>query len=1207
MRTKVSRAQLIVFAFDFIWKEAKAELTGKDFLFTDPTMNTYPISKIIKECQDKPQRILEIVCYSHALRAALLSDLAERTEKTWTVIAPNRKVARRLAQDIQLFVDPSELIVIPEFDVGPYHRVSSDRKTEMDRLAIFEKITRGEIRVIITSLSAVARKTIPKDDLIARTRTLKVEDLIEDESWRAYLVGNGYTESHNVEDPGTFAIHGDIVDVFSPAHSHPMRLERWGDEIASIKSYNPTTQRTIEEEDTIVIVPVRSENYNSEGRSTMRSKLKSVSKTLGASPQRLRDMLADIRAGLHFVGIDAVLPAFHESLESPLNYLPLDSSIVLFEPEQCFEALENLHGRRKKEYQVAIDEDEFVFPPDAYYLSLAEFETILETSPGKIYLRALDIEGANKNTITVVRSFTIKALSNDVVVQKRMAAGNVEATIDAMQSDLAAWKDTFGRICFTCKTVAQMERLERVLRFSGHDSMRLEPPLVVSEPLAPPTDLIEIYHADLEEGFRSEQLSVAVISDYELFGKKVRVKKASEEYQDRVEINNFKDLAPGDLVVHVDFGIGRYHGLERKTVGEVVADFLYIEYAGGDKLFIPVFRLARIQKYIGNSESMRLDKMGGTSWEKTKEKVKENIREVAGELIELYAQRELQRGIQFSEPGEIFYDFVDDFPYEETPDQQRAIDETIADMQRIRPMDRLVCGDVGFGKTEVAIRAAMKAVEDGRQVAVLVPTTILAEQHVRSFRERLDPFGVRVEGLSRFRTRKQSNQIIEAAAAGKVDVLVGTHRLLSKDIQFRNVGLLIVDEEQRFGVKHKEQLKKFRTNVDSLTLTATPIPRTLQMSLLGIRDLSIISTPPHERLEVRTHIARFNDTIIRDAIVREISRGGQVFFLHNRVKTIMEMKKHLEELIPEARIAVGHGQMGESELEDVMVSYVNNETNVLLCTTIIESGLDIPNANTIIINRADKFGLAQLYQLRGRVGRGKERAYAYLLIPAQGKLNDDAEKRLHVIQTFTALGSGFNVATYDLELRGAGNLLSNSQSGHVAAVGLDLYTELMEEAVAELRGQEGSAKIEPEVMLPIPAYIPEGYVQDNSLRLIFYKRFSLVNNIDELNELIIELEDRFGEVPTEIRNLKDVVHIKIGLVDICAIKLDVSVSTLVLELDKSSTIRPDLVIDWVAKSGGRARIRPGMKMVVSLTPNESANPARTAMQIVQQLQSMKAK
>ncbi len=1172
-------------------------------------MNIYPISKIIERCQTKNHQPVEVICYSHALRAALISDLAARTEKTWTLIAPNRKFARRLANDIQLFVDPSELTLIPEFDVGPYHRVSSDRKTEMDRLAIFKKISDGNQRVVITSLPAIARKTIPKNDLLSRVRQLHVEDLLEDDDWRNYLIGNGYTEANTVEDPGTFAIRGDIVDIYSPFHTRPTRVERWGDEVASIKSFNSASQRTVEEIEALTTVPIRSENYSEEARLRMRSKLREVSKQLpgkGASPQRLRDMLSDIRAGLHFVGIDAVLPAFYEALQSPLSFLPENSAIVLFEPEQCFQHLESLLLRREKEYAIAIKEDEFVFPPQAYYTSMEELKNHVQNDAEKVYLRALDIEDSHKTTLITQASFTLKAESNESVAQKRHAAGNVEATIDAMQSDLASWKDRFGRICFTCKTAAQMERLERVLRFSGHDSIRLDPPLVVCEPIAPPTDLIEIYHADLQDGFRSEHLSLALISDSELFGKKVRVKKAAEEYQDHLEISHFKDLTPGDLVVHVDFGIGRYHGLERKTVGEVVADFLYIEYGGGDKLFIPVFRLARIQKYIGSSDKIRLDKIGGTSWERTKEKVKENIREVAGELIQLYAQRELQRGIQFSEPGEIYFDFVDEFPYEETPDQQRAIDETLADMQRVRPMDRLVCGDVGFGKTEVAIRAAMKAVEDGRQVAVLVPTTILAEQHVRSFRDRLDPFGLRVEGLSRFRTRKQSNQIIEDTAAGKVDVLIGTHRLLSKDIQFRNVGLLIVDEEQRFGVKHKEQLKKFRTNVDSLTLTATPIPRTLQMSLLGIRDLSIISTPPHERLEVRTHIARFNDTIIRDAIVREISRGGQVFFLHNRVKTINEMKKYLEELVPEARIAVGHGQMGESELEDVMVSYINNETNVLLCTTIIESGLDIPNANTIIINRADKFGLAQLYQLRGRVGRGKERAYAYLLIPAQGKLSDDAEKRLHVIQTFTALGSGFSVATYDLELRGAGNLLSNSQSGHVAAVGLDLYTELMEEAVAEMRGQEDVTRIEPEVMLPIPAFIPEGYIHDTSLRLIFYKRFSLVNNLDELNELIAELKDRFGDIPKEIQNLKDIVHIKIGLADIRALKLDVSISTLILELDKSSTIRPNLVLAWVEKSNGRAKIRPGMKLVVSLTPAESSNPVRTSLQIIRQLQSMKA-
>ncbi|MFU8805830.1 MAG: transcription-repair coupling factor, partial [Bradymonadaceae bacterium] len=651
-------------------------------------------------------------------------------------------------------------------------------------------------------------------------------------------------------------------------------------------------------------------------------------------------------------------------------------------------------------------------------------------------------------------------------------------------------------------------------------------------------------------------------------------------------------------VVHVDFGIGRYRGIVHLDVEGIANDFLHIEYAEGDKLYLPVYRLGRVQKYIGQGDGMRLDKLGGTRWERTKEKVKENIRAIAGDLLALYARREMAVGITYSPPDDFYREFEAAFPFEETPDQDRAIAEVLSDMTRKRPMDRLICGDVGFGKTEVAIRAAMKAVADGKQAAVLVPTTLLCEQHGISFRERMKDFGARVEVLSRFRSSKEVKEILDDTVAGKVDVLIGTHRLLSKDIEFRDLGLLVVDEEQRFGVGHKEKIKQLKSNIDVLTLSATPIPRTLQMSMLGIRDLSIIATPPHSRLAVRTHVAKFGDSIIRESVMRELSRGGQVFFVHNRVATIDEMAKHLRELLPEARLAIGHGQMAEGKLEEVMLGYIRGDINVLLCTSIIESGLDIPNANTIIVNRADMFGLSQLYQLRGRVGRGKERAFCYLLIPSRRTLPDDAEKRLEVIQTYTELGSGFHVATYDLEIRGAGNLLSKDQSGHVASVGLDLYSELLEEAVNDIRGQVHEDEIEPEVNIAVEAFIPDDYIPATSLRLMFYKRFSLARTSEELYDIYGELTDRFGDPPESVRNLRDLIAIKVGLRQIRAYRLDAGYTAISIELANTTTLNPASVVAMVNAGGGRWRLTEQMKLIYSLKVDESARPLKTSKEIL---------
>jgi transcription-repair coupling factor (superfamily II helicase) len=636
-----------------------------------------------------------------------------------------------------------------------------------------------------------------------------------------------------------------------------------------------------------------------------------------------------------------------------------------------------------------------------------------------------------------------------------------------------------------------------------------------------------VINGDVSAGFLAPDLRLIVLTEEELFAKGHR-HKPQQKSKSATFLSSLEDLNQGDYVVHVQYGIAKYQGLRRLSVQGFDSDYLILEFAGTDKLYVPLDRLNQVQRYSGAEGHVpRLDRLGGTSWAKTTARVKKDIEEMAHELVDLYANRELVHRPSYGRDSTLYHEFEAAFEYEETPDQTRAIEDIIQDMGADKPMDRLVCGDVGYGKTEVAMRAAFKAVEENRQVAVLVPTTLLAHQHYDNFAERFAPFPTRVALLSRFQSAKESKAILKDVAAGVIDVVIGTHRLLQKDVQFRNLGLVIIDEEQWFGVKHKERLKQLRTQVDVLTLTATPIPRTLQMAMASVRDLSIIDTPPPGRLAIRTQVIRFSEKAVREAILRELGRGGQVYFVHNRVETMERTGAWLHQLVPEARIVMAHGQMDSKPLEAVMLKFFKHEADVLIASAIIQSGLDVPNANTIIVNRADTFGLAQLYQLRGRVGRGGEQAYAHFLIPDEGSLTTDAQKRLTAIQQFTELGSGFRIAAADLEIRGAGNLLGKQQSGHIAAIGLDLYMQMVEQAVQRLKGQVVEEEPDPTLQLSVSAYIPESYVADSHHRLSLYKRLSSCGQLGDLALLHGEIEDRYGPAPEAVERLFEVMQIRL--------------------------------------------------------------------------------
>ncbi len=1177
---------------------------------------------------------------SGAFRASALADLSQRLRRPLAILTPEPDDAERLASDLRLFASNSETVgpaVPPEqleeagfddideapvspayidevvhltnFDIGPYHQASTDRQLRMNRLGGLYKLTRDRPpRYPVASVPSAIRKTMPVEAMELYSQRFEVGDRIANDEFRALLSSCGYTEVPVVEDPGTFAIRGDIVDLYPPTQDHPVRLERWGDEISDIRAFNAETQQTVFERSHCDIFPVREEVLDDPAVELANERLNTLADDLEYPSREVQQILEDLRAGIHFIGIESMLPALHEEMADLFDYLDDDTLLVLVDPDGGLDALQELWENRRAEYERAMESDELVFPVERYYRAPENWTETVKSRDQRLEMRRVALQPADEGPSLpppeTQHSFEFRARPNTDVVKLRKQTGRAEQTVEKFGEHLQSWKERYGRICIACRTPGQADRLINLLQSFGEDALDLPTPIDVTEPVPPPADLIEVYEADLSEGFRSELLGMALVSGSELFGKRV-VTESERSMTEHAEISHFRDLSIGDHIVHVDFGIGRYCGLAHLEVEGVENDFLHIEYANGDKLYLPVYRLGRVQKYIGSDEMTRLDTLGGNRWENTKERVKEEIREIAGDLLKLYAEREMADGYAFSSPDEYFQKFEAAFPYEETPDQASAIDDVLEDMQESKPMDRLICGDVGFGKTEVAIRGAMLAALDDKQIAVLVPTTILCEQHRLTFTERMEPFGARVEAISRFRSRAETREILEDTEAGEVDVLIGTHRLLSGDIAFDDLGLLVVDEEQRFGVEHKEKIKKVKANIDVLTLTATPIPRTLQMSLLGIRDLSIIATPPHNRKAVRTHVAKFSAGVVREAVMRELERGGQVFFVHNRVRTIDEMAAHLEDIVPEARLAVAHGQMAESELEDVMLSYIEGDINVLLCSTIIESGLDIPNANTIIVNDAHEFGLSQLYQLRGRVGRADERAYAYLLVPRDTTLNKDAEKRLEVLQRHSELGSGFHVATYDLEIRGAGNLLGEDQSGHVTDVGLDMYTELLEEAIHDLQDRDVDDEIDPEVNIPVEAFIPENYIDETSLRLMFYKRFSLTRSQEELVELFDELTDRFGPPPEPVDNLRDLVSIKVGCRQLRATQLDAGPSAIRIQLREDTTLAPDAVADLIRESHGDLELTDDMNLLYSLDPEQSAHLLETSRELIDRLLTLR--
>jgi transcription-repair coupling factor (superfamily II helicase) len=1023
--------------------------------------------------------------------------------------------------------------------------------------------------VVVAPWTALALRVPSRDAVRARSVHLEVGQTIDRDALVEILLAAGYARMPIVEERGELAVRGGILDLFPPQRARPVRVELLGDEVESIRDFDAASQRSLEARSHVVAPPPR-EILLDRSRVIERS---DAIRALAASqkvPARAVDQLLDtLLRGTLPPGAEALAPLLQAGLETVLDFLPEDALVVVDDPEAGRERLLRYALETLENFDLAVAGGRVVSTPAELALGADELQRAIEARR-PVCLDHLELRDAPGER------YQLRATPQDELRRALARARTGERALAPLVQAISAWRAGRWRTLLTASSLSHAERLRALL---GEYGVAAE---VETEPRAAwrwsRPGAVEIRTAELSEGFALPIERLAVVTEEEIFGPREK-KRARTHWPDAAAVESLGHLSLGDYLVHAEHGIGVYRGLVGLELRGIAGEFLRIDYAEDARLLVPVHRLNLIQRYAGSDgHAPRLDRLGGATWERAKRGVRKSLRSMAQELLAVHAARELAPGHAFSGRDRLMEEFEARFPHEETPDQEAAIEEVLADLQRPKPMDRLVCGDVGYGKTEVAVRAAFRVAMDGKQVAVLVPTTILCQQHEATFRQRFDGTPVEIASLSRFTRPAESRRVLTGLAEGRIDVVIGTHRLLQANVRFRDLGLLVVDEEHRFGVGHKERIKQIKKTVDVLTLTATPIPRTLQLAFTGLRDLSVIETPPADRLAIRSHVCRSSEQLVREAILRELRRGGQVFHVHNRVNSIDGVRQMLARVAPEARVIVAHGQMPERELEERMLRFLRGEADVLLCTTIIESGLDIPRANTILIDRADALGLAQLYQLRGRVGRSSQRAYAYLLTPPEEGLAPDAQKRLAAIQDLAELGSGFRLANMDLEIRGAGNLLGPQQSGNLAAVGFETYLEMLQDTIDELRGKVREAEIDPEIRLPVPARLPESYVTDVSQRLILYKRLASCRDDDEVARIRDELLDRFGPLPAEALNLLDVIRVKIRARRLGVVAIDAGRGEVVLTAGDRSGVDPRRLVNLLTQAGGGLRVTPGHKI-----------------------------
>lgn len=1143
------------------------------------------------------------------LAEAAASDVSSKL----VVITPNLDQAYRQESNLRYFLgDPGrDVLLYTASDTSPLLDVVPDRRAEMQRMATLARLVEDDAwRVLIIPAAALARRIPPRDYVqqtlvtVARGETFDRDDLVE------RLSSLGYLRVPLVEDRGTFSARGAIVDVYAPEARLPCRIELDDDQVLRIRWFDPDDQKTSGEVESVQLGPVREVPDDPNAIRLAKTRVRELCDDINMPTLMAREIGAELDRGSGALISNALLPAYYDQLDSILDYVPDDARVVLVDPTAVAKAIRDEERQARDEHLARRGKPTFDF--DEYYSSEEALVERLERHPSLVAHRVAVRGEVTDDEGLVVRAYAppdepsrIRASDQaELIGALRAQKGHGDRGLQPLADQLASWKDAGVQPVLVCRTQHQADRLADLLKSYDVDRSVLE----------------SMSLGELQDGLVLWSEGLAYVTEEEVFGTRVRrrrTKRASKREQQRF-LEDLRELNPGDYVVHVDHGVGRYLGLQHKSLSLTALDRLHgrsaqtvevmvVEYAGADKLFVPLTRLGVIQKFKGaEGQQPKLDRLGGTTFATKKRRVERAVQQMAEELLKLYAERSASERAPVEPGGNAYAEFEATFPFEETRDQARAIEDVMTDLDEGQPMDRLVCGDVGFGKTEVAMRAAFRVAMSGRQVALLCPTTVLAQQHYRTFSSRLDGYPLRVEVLSRFVPKAKQTETLSAIKAGKVDVVIGTHRLLSKDVHFADLGLLVVDEEQRFGVTHKERIKKLRTNVDVLTLSATPIPRTLQLAVGGMRNLSLITTAPQDRRAVRTFVCRWDDHLIKEAIERELSRGGQAFFVYNRIEGLYERAQRIQDLLPSAKIAVAHGQMKPAVLDRTMTDFVEGAYDVLCSTAIVESGLDIPRANTILVDRADTMGLAQLYQLRGRVGRSDQRAYCYLITPPPNQMSDESRIRMEALERFSGLGAGFRVATLDMELRGAGNLLGSEQSGNASLVGFDMFVQMLSEAVAELRGEQVQHDVDTELSIELEHYLPEDYIDDIGLRLSLYRRFATASDAQAIDDLASEMEERFGPPPAPARAFVRVMAVKPALRDLRVLGCEASSNRVTLHLREDTPLDPAKLMPLVSAVGAGWSLSPDMKLTRRYREEDSGDAVDRVRSLLRELGPMRA-
>ncbi|MBW7849137.1 MAG: transcription-repair coupling factor [Rhodospirillales bacterium] len=1109
----------------------------------------------------------------------------------------------RLAETLAFFAPAAEVLQFPAWDTVPYDRVSPHVEIAARRIDTLTRLaTRtgdGPVLIVLTTVAAVLQRLPGREVFEAAVFAGRVGGRLSMDDLLRFLARNGYGRSDTVMEPGEYALRGGIVDIFPPGTEEPLRLDLFGDEIEGIRSFDPMTQRSTGHREDFALKPVSEVILDEEAIARFRSSYRELFGAInGEDP-----LYEAISAGRRFPGMENWLPLFYEGLDTLFAYIP-DGAIVTLDHqaeearEARFGLIEEYYEARKSISGARIADAGAVYhpvPPERLYLDRAEWDRLLATCPVLVFSPF----SAPENALRVVEAHG--RTGRDFADVRSLPGINV---FDALREHVVAQREAGRRVVVAAMSEGSRERLAGVMR--DHSIGPLVKADGWNEVQALPGEAVALVTLGIERGFDTPSLSL--VTEQDILGDRLvrppRKRRKAEHF-----LSETSDLSEGDLVVHVEHGIGRYEGLVTVEVAGAPHDCLRVIYEGGDKLFVPVENIEVLTRYGSEDAGVQLDRLGGVAWQARKAKLKQRIRDMAAQLIQVAAQRHLKAADALAAPEGLYDEFCARFPYAETDDQLRAIADTLDDMTSGRPMDRLICGDVGFGKTEVALRAGFVAAMSGTQVAVVVPTTLLARQHFKTFKERFAGLPVRIEQLSRLVSAKQTAAVKKGLADGTVDIVIGTHALLAKSISIRHLGLLIVDEEQHFGVAHKERLKQLKADVHVLTLTATPIPRTLQLALTGVREMSVIATPPVDRLAVRTFVLPYDGVVVREAILRERYRGGQSFYVCPRLADIDRVAERVRKLIPEVKLAVAHGRMAPGDLEEVMTAFSDGAYDVLLSTNIIESGLDMPSVNTIVIHRADMFGLGQLYQLRGRVGRSKARGYAYLTVPPDRVLTKSAEKRLQVMQTLDSLGAGFSLASHDLDIRGAGNLLGEEQSGHIREVGIELYQQLLEEAVAAARGGIAEAAEEewsPLITLGTPVLIPETYVADLGVRLGLYRRIARLADRAEIDAFAAEMIDRFGKLPGEVDNLLEIVAMKTKCRMANIEKVDAGPKGAVIAFRNNRFANPGGLVQFISQQLGTVKLRPDHKLVYMRAWDDPAQRVRGLQHVLDSLARLAA-